>query len=108
MRSVFVSRSQTRICSGSSHGRAANGTAAQLSQQQILPTTVPLCYVFFVFALVSHCLERQNHDFEVVSLLLTSVRSPTCPVSSKVGFYSGERDRVDQQDTIVLSVKDRA
>ena len=27
---------------------------------------------------------------------------------SKAGFYSGERDRVDQQETLVLSVKDRA
>ena len=47
------------------------------------------------------------HSFEVVSLF-ANLHSSTCPVSSKAGFYSGERDRVDQQETLVLSVKDRA
>ena len=66
------------------------------------------CVLFSLFfTLVSRCFERQDHSFEVVSLFAT-LHSSTCPVSSKAGFYSGERDRVDQQETLVLSVKDRA
>ena len=49
VRSDFASRSQARICSGSSPGRAANDAAARYSRQQFLPATVPLCVVFFVF-----------------------------------------------------------
>ena len=66
------------------------------------------CVLFSLFfTLVSRCFERQDHGFEVVSLF-ANLHSSTCPVSSKAGFYSGERDRVDQQETLVLSVKDRA
>ena len=66
------------------------------------------CVLFSLFfTLVSRYFERQDHSFEVVSLFAT-LHSSTCPVSSKAGFYSGERDRVDQQETLVLSVKDRA
>ena len=111
MRSDFASRGQARICSGSSPGRAAYDAAVQHNRPQIrpatVPPTVPLCVVFFVFTLVSRYFERQDHSFEVVSLFAT-LHSSTCPVSSKAGFYSGERDRVDQQETLVLSVKDRA
>ena len=66
------------------------------------------CVLFSLFfALVSRYFEQQDHSVEVVSLFAT-LHSSTCPVSSKAGFYSGERDRVDQQETLVLSVKDRA
>ena len=37
VRSDFASRSQARICSGSSPGRAANDAAARYSRQQFLP-----------------------------------------------------------------------
>ena len=66
------------------------------------------CVLFSLFfTLVSRYFERQDHSFEVVSLFAT-LHSSTCPVSSKAGFYSGERERVDQQEALVLSVKDRA
>ena len=66
------------------------------------------CVLFSLFfTLVSRYFERQDHSFEIVSLFAT-LHSSTCPVSSKAGFYSEERERVDQQETLVLSVKDRA
>ena len=49
VRSDFASRSQARICSGSSPGRAAYDAAVQHNRPQIRPATVPLCVVFFVF-----------------------------------------------------------
>ena len=58
------------------------------------------CVLFSLFfTLVSLCFKRQYRGFEVVSLI-ANLRSSTCPVSSKAGFYSGERDRVDQQEIL--------
>ena len=107
MRSDFASRGQARICSGSSPCHAADDAAVQHNRQQIRPLLYRCVLFSLFFTLVSRCFVRKDHDFEVVSLF-ANLHSSTCPVSSKAGFYSGERDRVDQQETLVLSVKDRA
>ena len=107
MRSDFASRGQARICSGSSPDHAADDAAVQQSGRKFCQILYRCVLFSLFFTLVSRCFERQDHSFEVVSLF-ANLHSSTCPVSSKAGFYSGERDRVDQQETLVLSVKDRA